>query len=70
MSDPRDFFFVDRTLRNIAGKPVDDQLGMLREAVIEAEHDKACGYGPPETEVNRLRRKYVEIVKQNYGRAA
>ncbi|MGO4641677.1 hypothetical protein AB4Z43_24870 [Mesorhizobium sp. 2RAF45] len=59
-------FFSDRALRAIEGKQPLDQLDLLREYVEQAERDKQAGYGPPEDDINIVRRRFIRIASEIY----
>jgi hypothetical protein len=59
-------FFSDRALKAIEGREPLEQLGMLREYVEQAERDKLDGYGPPEDDINIVRRRYIRIASEVY----
>jgi len=48
----------------------DAALDALRKLIDEAEADKLAGYGPPQDDINRARRKWLALYEQIYRRAA
>ena len=59
-------FLSDRAAKAIEGKEPMEQLGILREYVEQAERDKLDGCGPPEDEINILRRRFIRIASELY----
>jgi hypothetical protein len=43
-------------------------LDSLRALIEEAEADKQAGYGPAQDDINRARRKWLDLYEQIYGR--
>ena len=48
----------------------DAALDTLRKLIDEAEADKLAGYGPPQDDINRARRKWLALYETIYRRAA
>ncbi len=48
----------------------DAALDTLRKLIDEAEADKLAGYGPPQDDINRARRKWLALYEGIYRRAA
>jgi hypothetical protein len=48
----------------------EDALDALRKLIDEAEADKLDGYGPPQDDINRARRKWLALYDEIYRRAA
>lgn len=47
-----------------------DSLDALRRLIDEAEADKQAGYGPPQDDINRARRKWLALYEAIYRRVA
>lgn len=59
-------FFSQRAFRAIEGKEPLDQLALLQEYVEQAQRDKLAGYGPPEDDINIVRRRFIRIASEVY----
>lgn len=44
-------------------------LDALRDLIVEAQSDKEAGYGPPQDDLNRARRKWLDRYDAIYVRA-
>lgn len=71
MSAPIRYPFFSETVDHaIHGRSPDDQLTILADLISEAQADKEAGYGPPQHDINRARRLWLDIYASLYGRAA
>jgi hypothetical protein len=66
-ADPMAVFWSRRTDLAIAGKSPGDQLQILGDMIAEAEHAKAAGYGPPQSDIYNAKRKWNAIYEQWIG---
>lgn len=69
-ADPWAVFFSVACRRAIEGKPAEEALNILREAIEDAQFAKLRGEGPPLHEINEARRLWLGIYAMQYGRAA
>lgn len=46
--------------------PADQALDALRKLIDDAEADKQAGYGPPQDDINRARRKWLDLYERTY----
>lgn len=49
-------------------KPATDALESLSALILDASADKRDGFGPPQDDINRARRKWLALYEQTYGR--
>lgn len=47
--------------------PSHDALTVLQRLIEEADADKHAGYGPPQDDINKARRKWLDLYQQVYG---
>lgn len=50
--------------------PADEALASLRDLIEAAEADKRDGYGPSQDDINKARRRWLDLYASIYGRAA
>lgn len=65
-----DFKWFSEKVDQCAALPGDEALDTLRELIEDAEASKGVGYGPPQQEINRARRRWLALYEERYGRAA
>jgi hypothetical protein len=58
-------FFSEHVALAVEGKPIDQALADLGKLISEATVDKECGYGPPQSELNSARRKWLDLYAQS-----
>lgn len=51
-------------------KPVTEALESLSTLILDASADKRDGFGPPQDDINRARRKWLALYEQTYGKAS
>lgn len=64
------FRWFSEKVDECAALPGDEALEALRELIDEAAAQKQAGYGPPQDEINRARRRWLALYEERYGRAA
>lgn len=69
-ADPWTVFFSVACRRAIEGRPDDEALTILRDKIDGASLAKLRGEGPPQDEINQVRRLWLDIYERNYARAA
>lgn len=67
---PVGFRWFSERVDDCLALPVDEALNALRKLIDEAEADKRDGYGPPREDLNRARRRWLDLYERTYGRAA
>lgn len=46
--------------------PVEEALSSLEKLITDAEFDKQAGYGPPADDINRARRKWLDLYNRTF----
>ena len=67
---PAGFRWFSERVDDCLALPADEALDALRKLIDEAEADKRDGYGPPREDINRARRRWLDLYERTYGRAA
>lgn len=63
-------FFSELCAAAVEGKSLDDALDDLGALILEATADKEAGYGPPQSELNAARRRWLAMFDQQKDVAA
>lgn len=64
------FVWFSERVQAAAGLGGEEALTALQILVADAEADKRDGYGPPQDDINKARRKWLAIYHEIYGGAA
>ena len=70
MNAPAGLRWFSERVADCLAHPADRALTDLAELIREAEADKADGFGPPQDDINRARRRWLDLYAQTYARAA
>lgn len=62
-------FFSEHVSACIEGKSLDEALDALAALILEASADKEAGYGPPQDDLNKARRKWLDMYEQHRSAA-
>lgn len=60
-------FFPQKVDAALKGRDAFDQMNVLAEMILDAEDQKQRGYGPPQDEINRARRRWLAIYESTYA---
>lgn len=60
-------FFSQKVDAALKGKGEFAQLDILAEMILDAEDQKQRGYGPSQDEINRARRRWLDIYESTYA---
>jgi len=68
--EPRSVFFDQACIDAIKGKTDSVALDILMRRIMDAEHAKRMGYGPPLDDIYKVRRLWLDIYAREYGAVA
>lgn len=65
-TSPVGFRWFSERVDDCLALPVDQALDALRKLIDEADADKRDGFGPPQDDINKARRKWLALYEQTY----
>lgn len=63
---PSGFRWFSERVGDCLKLPVEDALSSLAKLITDAELDKQAGYGPPADDINKARRKWLDLYNRTY----
>lgn len=70
MSDGAGFRWFSQRVDDCLRLPADEAMTALHRLIDDADADKRDGFGPPQDDINKARRKWLDLYNRTYGRAA